>query len=121
VIDLPLKIQVKGKSYPLNLNWYRNAHYFILNAVKQAFQDEVGATLTLEPITRCRLIYTLYPATKHKQDVSNICSIVDKFFCDTLVNLNILPDDNYEHVYEVVYRYGNVDKENPRVTVSIEV
>lgn len=53
-------------------------------------------------------------------DVSNVCSVVDKFFCDALVEEGRIPDDNYDHIPEIKYIFGEVDKTNPRVDVEIE-
>jgi hypothetical protein len=51
--------------------------------------------------------------------VANICSVVDKFFSDALVNLGYIADDNYQHVLGVQYLFGSVDSKNPRVEVTI--
>ena len=119
-IDLPIKVKVGRKDYVLNLNFYRNAHYHILNQMKVEFSKCIADTLaTLPSFKSVELKYTLYPKTKHLCDVSNVCSIVDKFFCDSLVNANKLPDDNYEYLKNIQYSFGRVDKDNPRVTVTI--
>jgi hypothetical protein len=65
------------------------------------------------------LTYTLYPKTKRLCDIANVCSVVDKFFCDALVNIGKLPDDNYEYLKNITYTFGSIDKDNPRVTVKI--
>lgn len=64
--------------------------------------------------------YTLYPKTKRLCDVSNILSIVDKFFCDTLVKEGKLEDDNYTYIPKVSYQIGEVDKLNPRAEILIK-
>jgi len=68
---------------------------------------------------RIHITYTVYPKTRRLCDVSNVCSIHDKFFCDALVELGKLSDDNYKYLPEVVYRFGSVDKDNPRVDILI--
>lgn len=65
------------------------------------------------------LKYVLYPKTKRLTDVANVCSIVDKFFSDVLVEAGTIPDDNYNHLRDVMYSFGEVDPLNPRVTVFI--
>ncbi|WVI66551.1 hypothetical protein pVco7_gp105 [Vibrio phage pVco-7] len=75
--------------------------------------------LNLPSFTKVRIEYVLYPKTKRKTDVANVCSIHDKFFSDALVELGKLPEDNYEHLVEVTYRFGHVDKDNPRVDITI--
>lgn len=66
------------------------------------------------------LEYTLYPKTKRLVDVANVCSIVDKYFYDALVETGKLPDDNYNHLSSVFYRFREVDKDNPRVVVTLK-
>lgn len=121
VIELPASIRVtKDKPFYLNLNVYRNAHYHTLNKAKTMFEQQVTPLLKILPkLINVELTYTLFTKTKQLSDVSNVCSIVDKFFCDSLVNLGYLPDDNYNHLSKVVYCFGGVDKDNPRVEVSI--
>lgn len=65
------------------------------------------------------LKYVLYPKTKRLTDVANVCSIVDKFFSDVLVEAGTIPDDNYNHLRDIMYSFGEVDPLNPRVTVFI--
>lgn len=121
--NLPLEIQIsKNKKFILNLNNYRNTHYQSLNKSKVNYSEEVKSILgdIQETFNQVRLIYTYFPKDKRKRDISNICSIVDKYFCDSLVDLGIIPDDNFDHVKEVTYRFGEIDKNNPRVEVVIE-
>jgi len=121
VIPLPLSVrQSKTKNFHLNLNVYRNTHYQTLNKVKVTFQNQVAPLLVQLPkLNQISLSYELYSPSKRLCDVANICSIVDKFFSDTLVNLEYIPDDNYEHVLGVQYLFGSVDVANPRVEVTI--
>jgi Holliday junction resolvase RusA-like endonuclease len=65
-------------------------------------------------------IYTLYPESNRRMDVSNVCSVVDKFTCDALTELGIITDDNHKIIPAINYRFGKVDKENPRVELEIE-
>jgi len=106
--------------FALNLNIYRNAHFHTLNSAKATFKDAVAEqVMQLPDLANIQLEYTLYPATKRLCDISNICSIVDKFFCDAVVELGKLPDDNYTHLNKITYQIGEVDKHNPRVEVRI--
>lgn len=119
-LSVPLKIRGK-KDYPLNLNWYRNAHYFVLNDSKIAFKEFVEPFLRqIQPFTKVTIKYTVYAPNKRKFDISNVCSIVDKYFSDALIELGKLEDDNYEFLPMVQYQFGGIDKENPRVDILIE-
>jgi hypothetical protein len=116
-IDLPLFIPISPKkNLSLNLNIYRNAHFFELNKAKELFHQYIGQILVGIPhINKLKIQYTLFVPTKRRLDISNICSIVDKFFCDTLTANKIIDDDSYDILIEVNYKFGGIDKENPRV------
>lgn len=119
-LDLPITIQIGRKKFPLNLNFYRNAHYQTLNKMKVLFAELISTQLqSLPKFKEISLIYTLYPKTHRLCDVANICTVVDKFFCDALVSAKKIEDDNYTFLKNIQYKFGNIDKENPRVTVQI--
>ena len=104
----------------MNLNVYRNTHYQTLNQVKVTFQKQIAPLLVQLPkLNQISLSYELYPQSNRLCDIANICSIVDKFFSDSLVNLGYIPDDNYQHVLGVQYLFGSIDSKNPRVEVTI--
>ena len=121
IIHLPLSVrQNKTKNFCLNLNVYRNTHYQTLNQVKVTFQKQIAPLLVQLPkLNQISLSYELYPQSNRLCDIANICSIVDKFFSDSLVNLGNIPDDNYQHVLGVQYLFGSVDSTIPRVEVTI--
>jgi hypothetical protein len=118
----PLRVhKTKNKLFSLNLNTYRNEHHMTLNKAKANFKEEMKEQiLKLPTFSKVKLTYVLYPATKHLTDVGNVCTVVDKFFADALVELRKLPDDNYLYVPELDFRFGSIDRENPRVEIFIE-
>ena len=120
-ISLPLRVSYsKNKKLSLNLNIYRNTHHQILNKAKVQFAEDIQKQLVNIPkIPRVALTYIVYPPTSRRLDVSNICSIVDKFFSDVLVDRGILEDDNYDFLADIRYLFGCIDRENPRVDVYI--
>ena len=110
-----------GKKYHLNLNNYRNWHFQISNKVKQEYQNIMLPQLRgLRLQTPIKITFVLYKASKRKQDRSNVLSIVEKFFCDSLVHYGCLPDDDDSHIISTDYRTGEIDKDNPRVEIYIE-
>lgn len=121
IVSVPLKVQISKKGYfALNLNVYRNAHYMTLNKAKVVFKELITPFLVQIPkLKHCSLEYVLYPKTNRLCDVSNVCSIVDKFFSDAFVESGHLEDDNYTFIKDIKYRFGAVDPENPRVDVII--
>lgn len=109
------------KGFSLNLNQYRNAHFYKLNNAKVEYKAVMRSQIELLPeLPIIRLTYVVYPKTSREFDISNVCSIVDKFFSDALVELGKLPDDNFKYLPEVVYKFGEKDKDNPRVEIIIE-
>lgn len=120
VVHLPRKTKEDKKIY-LNLNTYRNLHHMSNNQAKVLFKGLLTEALgDLAPLQgQVRLTYTMYQQANRATDVANVLSIVDKFTCDALVELGILSDDNCRIVPEVVYRYGGVDKDNPRAELAI--
>lgn len=122
LIIAPTRVLKSAKQFfVLNLNQYRNTHYQSLNKAKVNFKELMKEQIsTLPTFNRIRITYTIYPESKRLCDVSNIASIVDKFFSDALVELGKLPDDNYLYLPEVNYRFGAIDKTNPRVEILIE-
>ena len=113
--------KVKAKNLPLNLNHYRNAHFRLLNNMKIEFKNQVkkqfiGHNKLSPPI---QIDYKVFPKTKRKFDVANVLSIVDKYFCDALVEEGLIEDDNCDYLFKVTYSMGVVDKDNPRVEATI--
>lgn len=100
----------KNKNWILNLNNYRNAHYQILNKAKVNFKHLVTKEISKLPVFKRidSIEYSLYRDTHRHCDVANVCSIVDKFFCDALVEAQKLPDDNYEYLKTISYKWGGI-------------
>lgn len=117
-VDLPKK--KKAERFYLNLNAYRNTHYFTLNKAKELYESIVKDIIApLPKMLKIELTFSLFMGSQRSADLSNICSIVDKFFCDALVNSDKIPDDNYDVISSVNYQFGGIDKNNPRVEVCI--
>lgn len=118
----PLRVlKSKDKLFTLNLNIYRNENRFTLDKAKVNYKELMREQIEALPVfSKLRITYVYYPANKHLCDIGNICSVVDKFFADALVELGKLPDDNYLYVPELVFRFGSIDKTNPRVEIFLE-
>ena len=123
---LPLEVYYsKNKKFILNLNNYRNAHYRILSSAKRIYSENLVAELnewSLKPKFKnpVTLEYVYYAKSNRRVDVSNPCSIIDKFTCDALVKAEILEDDSSKQIKEIYYVYGGVDKEFPRCRLTIK-
>ena len=122
-ITLPLEVYYsKKKKFILNLNNYRNAHYRVLSISKQKYTDKLlkkirGLPKFNDPVS---LEYIYYAKSNRRLDVSNPCSIIDKFTCDALVKAEIIEDDSFKQIKKVVYKFGGVEKDNPRCVLTIK-
>lgn len=128
-IVLPLSVTIPRKTkqdkvFTLNLNIYRNSHHFTLNSAKVLWKDIVATAISksVKDFTTGNVLcfwYVIYPSSNRKFDVSNVCSIIDKFTCDALQEFSVIKDDSYRVIPRVVYDFGKVDKENPRCELNI--
>lgn len=112
------KSRTKKGKFILNLNNYRRVHFFTLNKAKAEFKrllkfpDKKFSTVSLA--------FVYFHGNKQKVDVANPCSIIDKFFCDALVDAGVIEDDNQDIVKIVSYIGGGVDKDYPRCEVLVK-
>lgn len=65
------------------------------------------------------LEYVHYHGKGIVPDTNNVLSVQDKFFLDTLVNNGVLDDDGPKYIKHTMFKYGGIDKNNPRVDVII--
>ena len=127
-IILPLyvhttKSETKKGKFILNLNNYRNTHFQKLNKAKVNYKDLVINKINLLSDTKYKeveLEYTYFAKTRRKIDISNPCSIIDKFVCDALTEAGLWEDDNINTIKKVSYIWGGVDKNNPRCELVIK-
>jgi len=126
LITMPLFIQlaksIKGKKYHINLNNYRNWHMQVSNNLKIRYKEMSVAALEDAPTIKANKIaieYTLYRGDKRDFDLMNILSVHDKFFCDALVWLGCVPDDNINHIDSFTFKYGGYEKNKGRVEIKI--
>jgi len=120
----PLKVtKTKVKDFILNLNNYRNAHYQVLNKTKVEFCTLMDKKYPheYEPAPgEVKTTYTVYSGSKRKFDLPNVCSIVQKYFEDWMTHKGIIPTDDVTVITECEYKYGGIDKDNPRVDITVE-
>ncbi len=116
----PMKVLAsKRKMLRLNLNEYRNTHYRILNNAKINYKEVMKKQIEkAKRLGKALFVYTVYPGSKRSFDIGNICCIHEKFFEDAFVELGKLEDDNANFLPLVVYMYGGIDKDNPRVDIE---
>lgn len=144
-ISLPLYVMLPRKTkadkkYILNLNTYRNTHYIVSNQAKILYKNEVlrsvyeecsvescvkrpdsMTTMKVLPhfLNGVKLVFTYYHPRNGRVDKSNPCAIIDKFSSDALVAIGVLPDDDVKNNPVTEYRWGGVDRDNPRCDLEI--
>lgn len=129
--NLPLSVEYrfhkklnKWIKFILNLNNYIHLNVFTLNTTKIKYKELINPILdNIEPIinySELEFIYLYYSKSKRLFDISNPCSILDKYICDAIVEKGIIPEDNISIIKKVSYEYAGVDKLNPRVDLIIK-
>ena len=121
-LPIHLKRPTGKKTYSLNLNQYRNNHFHTNDWLKKEIKRLVSEQLknnTDKLIPPLTVNYTLFLGNNRKSDLSNWCSVIDKFFLDALVELGYIEDDNTDFVNEINYIFGGIDKNNARVEVYV--
>jgi hypothetical protein len=125
-VVLPRKTKADKKFY-LNLNLYRNAHFHILNEAKRLYKEDVLVALNkagyfsdgLKLKPPLRFTYTLFPPTAGRYDLGNTLPIVQKFTDDALIDFGLLVDDDVTVIGATDYRFGAIDRKNPRAELTI--
>jgi len=92
-----------------------------LNTVKVKYKEIMKEQIEQLPVFNKIIIhYKLFPKNKRLFDIGNVTSIHKKFFEDALVEFGRITDDNYLFVVGSTESFGGVDKDNPRVEITIE-
>ncbi len=119
----PLRIpkNKKGDLWSLNLNNLNNTHFQTYNKLKQEYTALMKPQIELMPFfdEPVSIKLTVYPSTKRLFDIDNVCGVVAKMFLDALVASGKLEDDNYKWVPEIIFRFGDVDRGNPRCEIVV--
>jgi Holliday junction resolvase RusA-like endonuclease len=120
---LPCYIPQGKKNVPINLNWYRNAHYQTSNNIKRKFKEHIAPQFKgLEAITaQISIHFTYYAARNNSPDLDNFTSVSKKFFQDAMVELGLIADDNVNYIVATSESYGGLDRDNPRVEAEITI
>ena len=124
---MPLRLRVSksatGKEYPINMNWWRGAHYANQNAVKikykQLVEEQVGNEWLLA-FPKAHVEFHFYANDNRKQDLRNWTNMAEKFGMDALTELFVIPDDNTSVIAETRDVYKGVDAGNGRVEILIK-
>jgi hypothetical protein len=123
LIISPLRVPVSAKKdFILNLNNYRNTHFRVLAKAKRVYTEMMltGQLVGLQGFLQAEMFYRLYPKTRRRTDIGNVCSVHQKFFEDAMVKAHMIPDDDYKHILQnTQLPVLEVDKFDPRVEILI--
>ena len=112
----------EDKRVILNFNQYHNWVPKVRNNYKQQYTEEMYPIINgLPKLSHIELIeYKLFYERNGKHpDTRNITNLIDKFFCDSLVHYGIIEDDDHFTISSTKDTWGGVDKDNPRVEITI--
>lgn len=111
----------KPKNFFLNLNNYNKWYFQDKNKLKKKFKIQIIETVRqLKKVDKCHISYEIFYPTKREFDLDNVGSILSKFTHDVLTEVGIIEDDNYKIVEQLSFKFGGIDKDNPRAIVTIE-
>lgn len=104
----------------VGLNFYRNAHYGILNKMKKFFHDLVEEELCGRvPLKgQVEVHYKIF-LKRRGSDGGNVGSVIAKYALDGAVTAGIILDDNADIVVRETFEYF-YDKTYPRAEVTIK-
>lgn len=124
-VNMPLGVvNSKGKVKSFNLNQYRNWHFRTAHSMKKIYHELAIVEIIKSEIPKLNKItmdFKLYKKSRVQRDKANFLCIHEKFFCDALVEHGILDDDSDEYILSQRYLESEIDKDNPRVEVTINV
>lgn len=112
----------KDKVLFINLNWFRNAHFYIQNEVKKFYNNLIIThlkTVNAQPIKgEYELAFEYYyknPIT----DLDNVCAMANKHCNDAFQAYGLIENDNVKHCVKSAYYVKEQDKDNPRVEIYV--
>lgn len=118
-----MSVHVNRDVIHLSLNIYRNLHFQVLNKVKKEVKRIVWSQLAQvenDLGDQVKLTITLFQPDKKRRDLGNFCAVAQKFVDDALVEYGTLKDDDTNHLVQVTYKNGSIDKVNPRFELVYE-
>ncbi len=119
-VTLPRKTKA-DKKVIINQNVIKNLHYISYNNAKIIFTALMENQLKGVKIeTPVNISYQVFKGSKRKMDKMNVIAAQSKFFLDAITSYGCWEDDNDDHIKIEVLMPTELDKENPRVEVTIK-
>ncbi len=119
-VTLPRKT-TKDKRIALNMNTYRNLHHRTNNDAKKAYHELMRYNLEeLKINTPVEITYQVFKASKRRLDKMNVISVVSKYLLDSITEYGCWEDDSDEFVKKETVLPTELDRERPRVEITIK-
>lgn len=111
----------KEKTVLVGLNFDRSkAHFHTKNKLKKHYHSLVAEQMKeFEPIVGQYRIYFTYYYKNSSSDMPNVRSLIEKYVLDGLIECGIVANDNVKHLIGEHSDVGGLDKENPRMEITI--
>lgn len=87
---------------PFSLNQYRNTHFYKLNTIKKRYSESIFYQLKsqgLKTIKTPCAIQLFFHWKRQNYDLDN--QVITKFIFDTLQEMNVIPNDNVNHIVKL--------------------
>jgi len=112
---------MKDKLYTININQYRNWHHSVESKVKKQFtidlEDQLKGVVFDGVVD---ITYQVFKPTNRRLDKMNVVSITSKYTLDAITHYECWEDDNDEVIRFETILPTQLDRENPRVEVTIK-
>jgi hypothetical protein len=113
------KIKSKIETKLIGLNWYRNAHFQVLNKIKKEYFCRIKAQCQGKlSLKKVHITYNIY-FKRRGTDGGNCRSVIEKFVLDALVECGVIANDTLDCVISDESFYF-IDKENPRCEIILK-
>ena len=115
------RVKSKDKRIAINLNTYRNLHFLVNNQAKTVYKkmmaEQLEGLIIEVPV---EITYQVFKPSKRSLDKMNVVSIASKFFLDAVTEFGCWDDDNDDNVKTEIILPTELDKDNPRVEITIK-
>ena len=115
LLKLPISIKSRSKLLRYSYNNVVKLSWRSVHSKSVAYKNRIRPLIKEQLVkgthfNKANLIVTLYPYTKHRQDLDSGLAPVIKAVTDILVSeFKVLPDDNYKIIPSVLVKFGRVD------------
>lgn len=111
-----------NRTMGINMNEYNATSPFARNNAKKNYKVDMSYQISQLPrLERISVDYeVVFNDENDIHDGMNVASVTSKFFLDALVQLGVIPDDNYKRVVHEEWNPYGVDVNNGRVLIYIK-